>query len=413
MKRIRDIVSDALYKEPGYLDLMKILIGLCLIGILPLELFIVFGYGPYHVPAWRIGQHFFVFPEPAIWVSVVVWLLYFCACICMVIGKGGRLVPFLLFAVWLYYQTLDRHIFQSSFVIMMSVYLLAFSIDRRPRSLSRVLIRVAVSTCYIFAGLHKLHPEFFSGLTMYRLLSVGEMIRPELLPLIRSMNLSRFACEMCTYLVVMMELFIGIGLWFKPLRKAAVATGVVLHLSLTFFIPGIELFAPVMWTGYLAFFDKRRDALSVDLSKRVYSRPLAEALLAIIVSIMCVVMPARLFFASPYNYLHMSLYDRVPWGFSMFLFTENIKYVAASVREKGNWVNVALEGRMPNSSSRSDLIAMSYYLAKTHPQADCVRVENRLQINGHGLLNRIYYYFPRVDRVLQREVIVDGMRVRR
>lgn len=413
MKRIRDQLSDALYKESGYLDLMRILTGLCLLGILPLELFILFGYGPYHVPAWRLGQHFFVFPEPAIWVSVLVWFAYFCGCICLTFGKGGRLVPFLLFCTWLYYQTLDRYIFQSGFVIMMALYLLAFSIDRKPRSLSRMLICVAVSTCYIFSGLHKLHPEFFSGLTIYRLLTVGEMIRPELVPLMHSLSLPRFICDIFTYIVVLVEVFIGLGLWFKLTRKTAVICGVLLHVTLTFFIPGIELFAPVMWIGYLAFFDKRKDCQAADLRGRAYAQPWHEALVATVAAIICVVMPARLFFADPYSYLHMSLYDRVPWGFSMFLFTENVRFVGASVRESGAWSTIGLQGRMPTASSKSDLLAMAYYLAKTHPSADCVRVENRLQINGHGQLNRIFVYFPKVDRVLQSETVLDGMRIRR
>lgn len=411
MRRVRDQLSALLYKQPGFTDVMRRLTAVWLVAIMPLQLLVVFGFGPYHVPAWRIGQNFFAFPEPAKEVSIVVWALDFIACIAMMAGMRHRLIPVFLFAVWFYYQTFDRYIFHSSFVILMAMYLLAFAVDRQPRSLSRLLIQVALSSCYIFSALHKFHPEFFSGLTMYDLLGRGFLLRPEILPAIQWLSLPRWFTDLSSYVVIALELFIGIGLWFRQTRIFAVIAGVFMHIMFTAMIPGIELFAPITWTGYLAFFDKRSD-VKVPLPNLAFDKPLVDKLVTAAACILCIAMPARLFFLPPYTYLHMSLYDRVPWGFSMFLFHEEVKYVEAVYRTQDHlWHKVPIEGRMNTTSSASDLIALAYYLSKIHPEADRIMVATCLQVNSHRLQTRQCFYTPAEDKVVFKEAISDGIRI--
>lgn len=412
MKRIRDQISNLVYQDPSHLALMKRLTGLFLLCIMPLQLFVVFFFGPYHVPAWRLGHEFICFPEPPTWLSVLVWSLYSAACLALVFGKGNRLIPIFLFSVWFYYQSLDRYIFHSSFVILLSLYLLAFAIDRKPRSLSRLLIRIAVSSCYIFSAAHKFHPEFLSGLTMYDMLGQGNLLRPELLDTIRWLNLPRWFTNTATYLVIALEFFIGLGLWFKSTRIYAVCCGVFMHLAFTIMIPGIELFAPIAWTGYLAFFEsKNKSANSRSLA---FAKPPADIFVMAAASFLCVFMPARFFFLPRYEYLQMSLYDRVPWGFSMFLFHEEIKSVQVRYQTADErWQEVQLSGRMAASSSDSDLVALAYYIARIHPQALRILVRSTLQVNGHGLKVKECLYVPSARKFMVHRAVVDGMQLRR
>lgn len=411
MRRLRDSIADFWYKEPAYLDWISRLSGLWLIGIMPLELFVIFKFGPYHVPAWRIGHQFIAFPEPAAWISVLIWVLDCSACLAMLAGVRNRFLPLFILLVWLYYQTMDRYIFHSSFVILLAYYLLALAINDSPRSLSRRLIQIALSACYLFSAMHKFHPEFLSGLTLFDMLGRGFLLRPELLPAVQWLSLPRWFTGLLTYLVIALEAFIGIGLWFRASRLWAVVAGIFMHCAFTFVIPGIELFAPIAWTGYLAFFEKRGAAEKKSLGFR---KPLSSLALFLIASFLAFLMPARFFFLPRFEYLYMSLYDRVPWGFSMFLFHEEVRGVEISYQtEDDSWHEVEPEGRMLQSSSDSDLIAMANYVAARHPEALRIIIRCKLRVNSHGLRVKECLCVPAEDRYFLHRSIVDGMQLRR
>lgn len=410
--RIRDQITKLLYQGPGYIDWIRRITGLCLLAILPLEVFNTFLHGPYHVPAWRIGKMFFAAPEPAKWISILVWSLYAIACIALAAGVKKRLIPVFIFLVWLYYSTLEICIFHSSFVILMSLYLLAFAIDRRPFSLSRRIIQVGLSTCYFFSALHKfLHPEFIGGFTLHEMLGRGHLLRAEWQPFVQSLNLPWWSTEYIGYLVIALEFFLAFGFWFKATKKWALAAGVFLHAVLSLAIPGIDEFAIVAWTGYLAFFDRDVIPPNPDLS---FKKPVLDMLVASLACYCCVAIPMRLFFVPPYEYIHMSLYDRVPWGFSMFLFNEEIKFVHVKYREAdGKEHIIQLDGRMKEAASYNELIALAYYVARTHPDAVAVQVTSCTQINSHSTRIKRCVYLRAQDRIFMYQESVDGMSLRK
>ena len=409
---IRDQITKLLYQGPGYIDWIRRLTGFFLLGILPLELFNTFLHGPYHVPAWRLGKIFFAAPEPPLALSVAVWSLYAIACIALVAGVRKKIVPIYIFLVWLYYSTIEIYIFHSSFVILMSLYLLAFAIDRRPFSLSRRIIQVGISTCYLFSAVHKfMHPEFISGFTLHEMLGRGFLLRHELRPVIEYLSLPWWVTEMAGFAVIGLELFLAIGFWFRSTRRWAVAAGICLHTVFTLALPGIEQFALVAWTGYLAFFDREKVPANPNLA---FKKPFADLLVTAFACSCCVAMPMRLLFLSPYEYINISLYDRVPWGFSMFLFNEEIKFVHVKYRGlDGKEHLVRLDGRMKEAASYNEMIALSYYVAKSHPDAIAVQVISCTQINSHGTRIKRCVYLPEQDRLFMYLESRDGMRLRK
>lgn len=408
MRKLRYAIVECFYKDTAYLSVIGRLSGVWLLLILPLELNSFFGEA-YHVPSWRIGDTFFTFPEPEHSLSLLIWTLYFFASASLAAGLGGRWMPAFIFLVWLYYQSLERCVFQLSFVNLLAFYLVALSINREPRSLSRFLIQLAVSASYIFSALQKLHPEFISGLTLQDILGRGYLLRPELLPAIHWLAAPRWFSDLCGYLFVLAETFIGFGLWFEKTRNYAVFTGVILHSVLSLLIPASELLAPVIWTGYLAFFEKRGSCPSRNLS---FKRPAAERLIAEAACLLCVILPWRsIFFLSKYDYQYMSLYDRMPAGM-FFVFHEKLAELQVAYLGKDlHWHPVKLEGRMLQSSSDSDLLALLHYQARLHPEAKRIMLRCKLIVNSHGIRLKEFLYDCRLKRCSVRRLNMDGLQL--
>lgn len=342
--------------------------------------------------------------------SAGIWVAYAAAAVLLLLGLRNRFVPLFLFLVWLYYGTIERDIFQSSFVIISAIFLLAYAIDRRPRTLSRRVIQVAISSCYIFSALNKFHPEFLSGLTLHELLGKGFLMRPELLPAINWLTLPTWFTTNLSYLVIAIEAFIGVGLWFKPIRVAAAVSGVILHSFFALLFPSGELSFIIASIGYLAFFENRFVAAS---RTPVYPKPIFDLLICAGACLICLIMPARFFVLSNYEYEHMSLYDRIPWGFAMFLYHENLAFMKVEIETSdGRIEDIPLQGRMLSGASTSEIISLAYYIAKTHPEAKAILIGVRTQVNSHGQKIKNCLYFPEKDKFAFRHVVIDGMRKR-
>ncbi|NHA00028.1 hypothetical protein G5V59_06870 [Nocardioides sp. W3-2-3] len=91
----------------------------------------------------------------------------------------------------------------------------------------RLLVVAAVSACYLFAGLSKANPEFLSG------------------HLIGSLSPDWVPARLAAWATVPAEIGIGLGLWWRRVRRLAPALGVLLHLSIV-----VLLSAPVVFTAF-------------------------------------------------------------------------------------------------------------------------------------------------------------------
>lgn len=102
----------------------------------------------------------------------------------------------------------------------------------------QLLALASVSSCYVFAGLSKLNPRFLDGaeLSDLRWVTVPDGMMPY------------FASA-----VVATELAVGVGLWPRRTRVAAVALGVVLHVSIVLLLATpfpFVAFALLCWSAY-------------------------------------------------------------------------------------------------------------------------------------------------------------------
>jgi hypothetical protein len=256
-----------------------------------------------------------------------------------------------------------------------------------------------------------MHPEFVSGFTLHDMLGRGFLLRPELRPVVEYMSLPWWATELAGFGVIALELFLAFGFWFKASRRWAALAGVFLHSIFTLVLPGIELFALVAWTGYLAFFEREKTPANPNLA---FKKPALDALVAAFACVCCVALPMRLFFLSPYEYVNMSLYDRVPWGFSMFLFHEEVKFVHVKYRgADGKEHLLSLDGRMNEAASYNEMIALAYYVARTHPDAVSIQISSCTQVNSHGSKIKRCVYLPEQDRIFMYLESRDGMRLRK
>jgi hypothetical protein len=110
------------------------------------------------------------------------------------------------------------------------------------------LAQVTVSFIYLCSALSKTSPEFISGHLM-RAFVEGGFIRP--LPLLDPSGVP-YPVQAAVALVV--EYFLGIALWIRRLRPAAVAIGLLFHLYMHLTM-AISSFSLQMFAAYLLFCD--------------------------------------------------------------------------------------------------------------------------------------------------------------
>ena len=91
----------------------------------------------------------------------------------------------------------------------------------------QLLVVTAVSACYLFAGLSKANPEFLSG------------------HLIASLSPDWVPARPAAWATVPTEIAIGLGIWWRPTRRWALALGVALHLSIV-----VLLGSPLVFTAF-------------------------------------------------------------------------------------------------------------------------------------------------------------------
>lgn len=375
-----------LFLPTGQLPTIRRVTGGLLLCIMPEVLFWSHGGpGPYHVPAWRVGGAAIDLPLPPPWLDAATWALYAAAALAMVLGRRDRVFPALAAAVLAYYGGRDNRACNSSYIQLLFTYLVAFLFSREPVSASRRLIQVSLSSCYLFSAIQKLAmSEWRLGHTIAGMLTHGDGIRPALLPLVQaSAPLAGLAWLMAPG-VVLVEAFIGAGLWFPRTRRAAMGLGILLHLGFSAFLPGTEIFAPVMLIGYLAFLDGGPPAAS-DPRPRSLETALAVATLAVLLAI-----PARIYLPPMRPWHLLSHMDHLPWTYSMFAQVDHQDSIEiAYVDRAGMRHAVEPSGRMDQATADADLHALTRDLLRRHPEAESAEVHLRLTINHRRGLDKL------------------------
>ena len=134
------------------------------------------------------------------------------------------------------------------------------------------LLRFECAVVYGASGLSKLvDPDWFGGtVTWARVTSQEAMVRSSVLPeVVADLLLDRSFHSIAAKLVVLTELFIAVGLWWRRTRPWAVAAAVAFHVMIEFSAE-VQVFSylglavlviwapPSLWAGRVQMFHNRR-----------------------------------------------------------------------------------------------------------------------------------------------------------
>jgi hypothetical protein len=378
--------------ERGYLPSMRRFVGVLMLMIAPEVYFWSHGGpGPYRVASWWVGSSPIELPTPPAAVDALAWIAFAAAAAALILGDQGRAAPAIGAAVLGYAASSDLMAGNSSYTVMVFVYLVALGFDRAPRGCARRLVQVGVTACYAASAIHKaLQPDWASGQTLAVLASPGGFVRPIWSPLLAALPRGDGVFRAMALGVVAAEALLAAGLWCPQARRMAVLGGFVLHAGFLLFLTDVEVFAPTMMVGLLAFLGPETEPSPMN------STPgRRQAALAVAVAMLLVAMPFRLFVLSGRPAASLSFFDRSPWSFSMYLFVQEVEAVTAAwVGPDGHHHPVPLVGRMALAGSDKERRALAAYVLRTHPEAELVEVASRVRINHRRRLEETL----RVDR---------------
>jgi hypothetical protein len=269
-------------------------------------------------------------------------------------------------------------------VQLLFTYLVAFLFAREPVSATRRLIQCSLSSCYAFSVIQKLAmPEWRLGYTLLDILEHGEGVRPVWLPILRALSPGHDLGWLLAPAVIAVEAFIGAGLWWSRTRKAAMVVGVGLHLGFAALLPGTELFAPVMFAGYLAFLGEGRSD-EREVRPRRFEVPLAFLFLTVMLAI-----PSRIYLPPMRPWQLLAHMDHLPWTYSMFSQIDRVNAVeVAYLDHRGTRHPVEPVGRMLQASSDGEIRALARDVLERYPEAGQVEVDVRLTINHRRGLDK-------------------------
>jgi hypothetical protein len=342
------------------------------------------GPGPYHVPAMRIGGHPIDLPMPPPWLDSSLWIGYALAALAMVFNVPSRVLPAMAAAILGYYGWRDVRACNSSYVQLLITYLVALLFAREPVCATRRLIQCSLTSCYAFSVFQKLSmPEWRLGYTLLDILGHGDGVRPIWLPILREVSPRSDLGWLMAPMVIGIEALIAAGLWWRPTRKAAMILGAGLHLGFAALFPGTEIFAPVMFAGYLAFIDDGRPAGKEDRPRR-FEVPMAFLFLMVMMAI-----PSRIY-VPPMRPWHLLAHmDHLPWTYSMFSQIDRVDAVeVAYFDHQGARHPVEPVGRMLQASSDGEILALAEDVLRRHSEAMKVEADVRLTINHRRVLEK-------------------------
>ncbi|HIA50908.1 MAG TPA: hypothetical protein EYN91_02320 [Candidatus Melainabacteria bacterium] len=347
----------------------------------------------YQVETWWWQDQCLALPDSE---SLAIILLCLCslAGAAMLVGVRGKLPPLLVAGCIAYITSLDANLaFPHSFFLTIWICV-ALVFRREGRSASRRLIQLSVFACYFLSGLQKLFtPQFISGHSLEALI-FGNSVQNWVFHLINQIHPDPVFWKAISILVVVAELLFSLGLWHRKTQIFAVA-GIIVFQSLVFATMD-PLIAPLHLTVFaacIAFVNPFAKRPMFDwLRKTIGSREessIAEIqkpgtfykMFAVIATTILFAIPLRIYFY-PDAFVRMSLMDRRPWTFCMFVSLEG-RYKTSIVlkRKDGNLVWFQPRGRMAYLSSDTDMLALAKYLEKTNPRVVELKIESQYDVN--------------------------------
>jgi len=400
---------DWLYQSEGLLPLFSRLVGLISLPIGGIVWFFShsgsggpYYPGPFNVPAWRFDSYLMPVPLPPEPLNFIVFGLFGLAAILLVAGKNSRLLYLYMASVLAYYCSRDFFVCMLHWVLLDFLFLLALafrgqkgsSADKTaPRSPARRLIQLTICSCYLFGVLQKVfYPDWCQGLSLEAAFYDGFAVTPPFRPLFVNHPLPLALWQANAIFLLFAETFIGLGLFSKRTRIAACVLSFFLHGGILLMMePVLSLFSLEMWLGYLVFFDAKKDKKEKEEEEEEQAAESAaetgggsktSTALALAFIALIIVMPLRIYFLPGPPAELLTLFERTPWTFGMFLMRQkqeslDIGYEGAD----GQRHTVESQGRMKTASNDNELIAIAQYVRANHPEAKSISVNAVIVVN--------------------------------
>jgi hypothetical protein len=413
--------TDWLYLPQGQLPLISRLVGLI---SLPIGFIIWFfthsgcDNGPYpqpfNVPAFLIGDHLVQLPLPPEPVNICIFVLFAVAAVMLIAGKSYRVLYIYMATTVAYFSARDFLVCCFHWVLLDFCFLVALSFQAKNKnepSTSRRLVQLTISFCYLFGVLQKVfYPDFWQGLTFEAYFYDGYAVAAPFRAFVINHPLPMtFWCASAIFLLAA-ETFIGLGLFFRRTRIAACILGFVLHGGIILIMdPILALFSIEMWTGYLAFFDgkgavakTRSDSAALPelpgptapTEATESTEPAAptkptepkkngvETALSLAFIALMILMPLRIYYLPGPSAELLTLFDRTPWTFGMFILRQKVETIEIVFDDdKGQTHILPVTGRMQTASNANELISIARYVLQNNPTATSIRINDLIVVN--------------------------------
>lgn len=351
----------------------------------------------YQVESWWWRDQCLSLPDSE---TLAIILLCICAItgIAMAFGVKGKIAPAVVALCVGYLTCLDVNIaFPHSFFLTIWVCV-ALLFRRAGKSVTRRLIQLALFACYSLSALQKVFtPQFIQGHSLAAL-KYGPNLDTWVLKVVSQLPSSSELWQLVAIFVVVVELALALGLWHSKSRKFALIGIIVfqslilltmdpriLPLHLMICLCCLSFVNPIAIERRFGWLLKRVEAPACSaLASEVpdYTPPgVVYKTLTILATAILFAIPLRIYFY-PNAFEQMSMMDRRPWTFCMFVCLEG-RYKTSIVlkRKDGDLVWVKPRGRMAYLSSDSDLLALAKYLEKTYPGVLEIKIESQYDVN--------------------------------
>jgi hypothetical protein len=355
------------------------------------------GPGPVNIPAWRIGPHLINLPLPPEPFNQIAFFMAGVAGLAMIVGFKNKIWPLILAAVIGYWGASDWVACGCHFIILEWIALIAFLFERADRSATRRIIQVSTVICYLYTGWQKmLFPDFRDGYSFEAMFADGWSLGSVWRGVI---PVERFGHEFwwfVSWATIIVELLFAFGLCFPKTRKITAIVAILFHLSIAVFLDKfIAIFSVVMWAGLTTFFDRKeknvegavhvkRDAANFPIVPLTRLSNIQASLSAILLAVL-VIFPLRVYFYPGRPVDKLAFFDRSPWSFCMYLARQETTRLEAKYQDKsGQWHEHTIHrvDRWGGISSDNETYALASYIFKVHPDAQRVRIETDILLNG-------------------------------
>jgi len=246
------------------------------------------------------------------------------------------------------------------------------------------LMQVAIVSCYLLGVLQKLsYPDFWQGYSFSSFFADGYAANNLVKPFFAALVLPLPAWAAFSWLVLALETALGLGLCFAKTRLATAIIGVLFHGGIMLTMePLIAIFTIVMWTGYLAFFARPKgEAAPILTEEQARAGKLTTIFSALLIMLM-ILMPLRIYLPGGPDNQVLTLFDRTPWSYGMFIMRQKVEAVHLAVTEPTGVSHcIKATGVMLDCSTENDLIEAINYARKSYPGAAQARAETIITVN--------------------------------